>query len=104
MICPLCKLPAAAVGRLVAGNDSAGLHFVFSLCRTCAARLERLPVAVQRRQLAIAISRFALDLERYRDGVFFFNSETEARIFCRLEAERLSARGAGCDTAASAFH
>lgn len=86
--CPLCRLGMRKIGRLVAGQDDANHHFVFAVCDRCTARLDRLPVKLQRRQMQVAISNLA----RQSEGrvLWFFDTEVEARIYCQMEAARLS--------------
>jgi hypothetical protein len=86
--CPLCRLPLKAIGRLISAHDDARQNFVFPICNHCTARLDRLPVKLQRRQLAIAIRTLANDPDKY--GVRLFDDEVSASIFCYLEAARLA--------------
>lgn len=87
--CPLCRLGMRKIGRLVAGQDDANHHFVFAVCDRCTARLDRLPVKLQRRQMQVAISNLA---RRSSDRflVRFFETSIEANIYCQMEAARLS--------------
>ncbi len=87
--CPLCRMPMKAAGRLVAAIDEARQHFVFSVCRPCADRLDRLPNRLQRKQLNLAIAALARHPERYLPPLFFESGDA-ASLYCRLEAERLS--------------
>lgn len=75
-------------GRLVAGNDDDDHHFVFAICDRCTLRLDRLPVKLQRRQLQVAVANLARDPDRYL--LWCFENEVQARLFCRMEADRLS--------------
>jgi hypothetical protein len=75
------------VGRLVAARDEVGQFFVFSVCTRCRDRLERLPIRLQGRQLLAALRQVAAHPDRYPFRQF--PGEIEARLYCRLEAERL---------------
>jgi len=86
--CPLCRLPMAQTGRLVAYRDDVGQHFAFAVCRRCSGRLERLPIPTQQKQLNIAVSALAAHPERY--SIEFFASAAEAKLYVTLEAERLA--------------
>lgn len=86
--CPLCRLPIRTIGRLVSAIDDARQNFVFPVCNHCAARLDRLPERLQRRQLAIAIRNLADDPDEY--GIRLFDDAVSASLFCHLEAARLS--------------
>ena len=88
IICALCQLPITAIGRLVSANDDVRQNFVFPICHHCTARLDRLPVKLQRRQLAIAIRNLADDPDKH--GVRVFDDAVSASLFCHLEAARLS--------------
>jgi hypothetical protein len=88
--CPACRMPMARPGRLVAAVDDAGTHFVFGLCPACTGRLNRLRVAWQYRELDKAIRMIARHPLQH-PGVKFFPGETEARLYCALESERLGA-------------
>ena len=91
--CPACRLPMAVPGRLVAGVDDAGQAFVFAICSGCTARLNRLRPAWQVRELEMAIRRLEKRPDLYLD-VKFFESEDQARLFCRLEADCLGVTSA----------
>ena len=78
-----------AAGRLIAAVDDVRQNFVFSICRPCTFRLERLPLRLQRAQMAIAIRELTRHPERYPAPVFFDTPEA-ATIYCRLEADRLA--------------
>ncbi len=86
--CPLCRLGMRRIGRLVAGQDDENHHFVFAICDRCTARLDRLPVKLQRRQMQVAISNLARSSGRCL--VRFFENSIEANIYCQLEAAWLS--------------
>jgi len=86
-ICPLCRFPLAWAGRLVAFCDHAGQSFTFTICPRCSGRLDRLPGRQQGRQMDIAIANLAKHPDRYRFRAF--DSEIEARLFVKLESERL---------------
>ena len=85
--CPLCRLPMARPGRLVAFTDDAGLSFTFCICPRCAGRLDRLPLRQQGKQLDIAINNLAKHPELYQ--MRFFDSEAAAHLFVTLEAKAL---------------
>lgn len=87
--CAYCRRPLQTIGRIVAANDDAGQHFTFPICAHCTARLDRLPVRLQRRHLQIAIRHLASAPAEY--DVIFHGSAAAAAIFVRLEVERLSA-------------
>lgn len=83
--CPLCRLPMAQVGRLVAADDAVRQNFAFSICLHCVERLERLPLRLQGRQMDVAISNLEKHPERYE--IRFFESEEAALLYVRLEAD-----------------
>lgn len=77
------------VGELATGRDDAGQHFVFGVCPDCAARLRRLEPKLRHRLLRVAINNMAEDPGLCE--VRFFDDMNTAKLFCRLEAERLAA-------------
>lgn len=86
-ICPLCRLPMAQAGRLIAATDTLGQDFSFSICVRCTLRMERLPVRLQVRQMDVAVSNLERHPERYE--IRFFESNDAAKLFVRLEADSL---------------
>ena len=83
--CPLCRLPLGVPGRWISAFDTAGQDFVFVVCCRCAVRLGRLPLAVQRKQMAIAIQRLADRPERHPYRLM--SSAAEADMLTVLLAE-----------------
>ena len=75
----------AHVGRLVAFRDDAGQCFTFAVCDRCTARLYRLPLRLQGRQMDVAISNLERHPERYE--IRFFDTEEAARLYARLKAD-----------------
>lgn len=85
--CPLCRLPMARKGRLIAATDDLGQSFAFAICERCTGRLERLPLRLQGRQMDAAVSNLERHPERYE--IRFFESEAAAQLYTVLEAESL---------------
>lgn len=77
----------AGIGRLVQFTDEAGRAFAFSICPRCNARLLRLPIPQQYKQMGACVGILARHPDRY--DVKPFASEIEARAFVLLESERL---------------
>ncbi len=84
-ICPLCRLPMAQTGRLVAFRDHLGQSFTFTICPRCSGRLDRLPVRQQGRQMDVAISNLAKHPERYQMKAF--DSWDAAYLYIQLETK-----------------
>ncbi len=86
-ICPLCRLPMAQIGRLVAFTDRAKQSFTFDICTRCSSRLDRLPAPQQDGQVHVAICNLAKHPERYR--LRAFDSQAAAHLFVHLQAEQM---------------
>jgi hypothetical protein len=84
-LCPACRLPMHAVGRLVSATDDAGLPFVFKICRRCNDRLNGLPFLLQKRAMERAIGPLASHPERYE--IASFETVAQANLYCALAAE-----------------
>lgn len=71
-------------GSLVSAVDDVDQPFIYCICLRCAARVDKLPVQTQYRQLAIAARRVAANPDRHLVRVC--HDTTETRLLVALSA------------------